>query len=152
MHNDKLLSYIMEVEQSIIKQAIGDSLFKDLHDPAKQEEGPYSTLLCGGEYTDKCGSFRSFSGLKVSIAYFVYVKTLMTGDIESTRFGFVQKDGQYSQHISSAQRSAAYNDAMEVAQCYLRECIDYCRVYNLIKTCEVRKGAASGGCIIRKIG
>lgn len=150
MHDEKIIPFIVEVEQTQIKPAIGDSLFKDLHDPEKEDL--YSVLLSGGEFTDRCGNLRTFSGLKVAISYLVYVKTLMAGDVESTRFGFVQKDNLYSQHISSAQRSAAYNEAMEVAQCYLKECIEYCRCNGLIKTQEVRRGAANAGCIIRKIG
>lgn len=152
MHNEKIEPFIVEVEQTQIKPALGDSLFKDLHDDVKSLDDPYSILLSGGEYTDRCGNFRSFSGLKVAIAYIVYTKTLMAGDVESTRFGFMQKDGQYSQHISTAQRSAAYNEAMEVSQHYLKECIDFCRSMKLIQNSEVRKSAASAGCIIRKIG
>lgn len=152
MHNEKIEPFIVEVEQTQIKPALGDSLFKDLHDDIKSLDDPYSILLSGGEYTDSCGNFRSLSGLKVAIAYLVYVKTLMCGDVESTRFGFMQKDGQYSQHISTAQRSAAYNEAMEVAQCYLRECIEYCKAKGLIKRCSTNRVAQSAGCIIKKIG
>lgn len=151
MHNEKIEAFIVEVEQTQIKPAIGDQLFKDLHDPERSVEETLSVLLSGGEFADRSGSYRSLSGLKTAIAYLVYVKSLMAGDVESTRFGFMQKDGQYSQHISTAQRSAAYNEAMEVAQCYLRECLDYCRAKGLIKN-ATRRGATSAGCVIRKIG
>jgi len=150
--SDKIKAYICEVEQTQIKPAIGDQLYKDLFDEDKIEEEKYDTLLNGGEYEDRAGILRSFSGLKVAIAYYVYVKTLMSGDIESTRFGFVQKDSSYSQHISDAARSAAYNEAMEVARHYLGECITYAKIVDLIKAKEPRKGTSSGGCIIRKIG
>lgn len=151
MHDEKVEAFIQEVEQTQIKPAIGDLLFFDLQDPEKIETDLYSVLLSGGSFTDRSGQYRTFSGLKVATAYLVYVKTIMAGDVESTRYGFMQKDGQYSQHISTAQRSAAYNDAMEVAQCYLRECIDYCKNKGLIKN-ATRKGASYAGCVIRKIG
>lgn len=152
MHDEKVMPFIVEVEQTQIKHALGESLYRDLHDEEKVADHVYSDLLSGGEYEDCCGKYHSFSGLKVAIAYLVYVKTLMCGDVESTRFGFMQKDGQYSQHISTAQRSAAYDEAMEVVQCYLRECIEYCKAKGLIKLCEVSKGLTSAGCIIKKIG
>lgn len=152
MHEEKVMPFIVEVEQTQIKPALGETLYRDLHDAEKVQDQVYSDLLSGGEYDDCCGKYHTFSGLKVAIAYMVYVKTLMCGDVESTRFGFMQKDGQYSQHISTAQRSAAYNEAMEVAQCYLRECIEYCKAKGLIKTCDVRNGLVSAGCIIKKIG
>ena len=152
MHDEKVEPFIVEVEQTQIKPVLGDTLYRDLHDDKKLADHVYSDLLSGGEYDDCCDKYHSFSGLKVAIAYMVYIKTLMCGDVESTRFGFMQKDGQYSQHISTAQRSAAYNEAMEVAQCYLRECIEYCKAKGLIKPCESRNGLVSAGCIIRKIG
>lgn len=152
MHDEKVLPFIMEVEQTQIKPALGETLYRDLHDHDKVADKVYSDLLSGGEYNDCGGKYHSFSGLKVAIAYMVYVKTLMCGDVESTRFGFMQKDGQYSQHISTAQRSAAYNEAHEVAQCYLRECIEYCKEKGLIKPCDSHKALVSAGCIIRKIG
>lgn len=149
---EKLTSYIKEVENTQIKPSLGDALFKDLQDPDKKEEDPLSTLLNGGEYKDGSGVFRSFAGLKVAISYFVYVKILMSGDLESTRYGFVEKQGMYSQHLSTAARSAAYNEAMEVAQHYLNECVAFCKDKDLIDRKNIRRGVTSGGCTIKKIG
>lgn len=149
---EKLMSYIAEVEQTQIKPVLGDTLFLALHVDDREPDDVYDMLLSGGVYKDCKGTDRYFSGLKVTIAYFVYVKTLMSGDIESTRYGFVLKEDQYSQHISTAARSAAYNEAMEVAQAYLRECLEFCLTKQLIVRGEQRKSAAAGGCIIRKIG
>ena len=151
MNDDKVRPYIVEVEQTQIKQSLGASLFRDLHNEEIANKEVLSVLLNGGEYEDSCGNLRIFAGLKVAVAYLVYVKSLMSGDIESTRYGFMQKDGQYSQHISNEQRSAAYNEAMEIAQCYLKECMDYCKSKKLIKPLESRRGIANAGCIIRKI-
>lgn len=155
---DKLLAYIREVENTYIKPALGDTLFLALHADDIEIGSTYDLLLNGGEWNDSdavcgCGSgVHFFSGLRTAIAYFVYAKTLMSADIESTRYGFVQKDGQYSQHVTQAQRTAAYNDAMEVGNTYLRECLEYCRAFELIQTGERRRVAATGGITIRKIG
>lgn len=154
----KLLAYIREVENTYIKPALGDTLFLALHADNLEIGGTYDTLLNGGEWNADnavcgCGSgVHFFSGLRTAIAYFVYAKTLMSADIESTRYGFVQKDGQYSEHVSQAQRTAAYNDAMEVGNTYLRECLEYCKAFGLIAQGERRRAASTGGFRIRKIG
>jgi len=148
---EKLIAYINEAEQTQIKPVLGDKLYHDLCCIDSVNDDRYQILLDGGEYTDKNNHFHSFSGLKVAISYFVYVKTLMSGDIESTRFGFVEKNSQYSSRISDAARSSAYNEAMEVGRVYLKECLEYCKSAGLIIENSGRS-ASSGGCIIRKIG
>lgn len=154
---DKLLAYIREVENTYIKPALGDTLFLALHADNLEIGGTYDTLLNGGEWNGEdaacaCSGVHFFSGLRTAIAYFVYAKSLMSADIESTRYGFMQKDGMYSEHVSQAQRTAAYNDAMEVGHAYLRECLEYCNAFGLINTGEKRRAASTGGFRIRKIG
>lgn len=90
-------------------------------------------------------------GLRVALSYFVFAQNLMSGDIESTRFGSVIKNDDYSSRISSRERSDAYNNAMEVANAYLQECVAFCREVGLIKVVGKTK-LAVGGVTIRKIG
>ena len=91
-------------------------------------------------------------GLKVAISYFVYAQNVMTGDFESTRYGMVIKDGDYSTRISSKERSDCYNNTLEVANYYLAECVKYCKVKKLITTKTNRSVVSTGGMTIRKIG
>lgn len=148
---DKLLAFITETEQMNIKPAIGEQLFKDLleQDCANEE---YKILLKGGSYEDECGNLASLMGLKVAISYFVYARNVMTGDFESTRYGMVVKDGDYSTRISAKERSDVYNNTLEVANYYLSECVKYCRVKKLIKSKTNPAVVATGGITIRKIG
>lgn len=90
-------------------------------------------------------------GHRVALSYFVFAQNLMSGDIESTRFGSVIKNDDYSSRISSRERSDAYNNAMEVANAYLQECVAFCREVGLIKVVGKTK-LAVGGVTIRKIG
>ena len=158
--DDKLNAFITEAEQLYIKPILGDELFYDLlreaeNDDEEKANADLQMLLSGGTYYKNAGcdnqSVHSFMGLKVAIAYFVYAQNLMVGDIESTRFGSVIKNGDYSTHVSSKERSDAYNNTIDVANAYLQECVDYCKVKGLIKV--VGKPTASiGGIIIRRIG
>ena len=147
---DKINAYISEVEFMNIKPVLGEKLFLDLLSKG-EENADYKLLLNGGSYTDSSNNVCSFPGLKVTIAYFVYAQNLMSGDFQVTRFGTMFKEDDYSSHISSKERSDAYNNTLEVANYYLKECIKYCKVKGLLNTSK--KGSAStGGMTIRKIG
>ena len=148
---EKLKAFITEAEQLHIKPILGDELFLKLLDDREQENNDIVTLLNGGTYTDKRDKLHSFMGLKVALSYFVYAQNLMSGDIESTRFGSVMKNGDYSTHISSKERSDAYNNAVDVAKAYLHECVSFCKEIGLIKAAGRTKYNV-GGITIRKIG
>ena len=148
---EKLKAFITEAEQLHIKPILGDELFLKLLDDREQESKDIVTLLNGGTYTDKRDKLHSFMGLKVALSYFVYAQNLMSGDIESTRFGSVMKNGDYSTHISSKERSDAYNNAVDVAKAYLQECVSFCKEIGLIKAAGRTKYNV-GGITIRKIG
>ena len=150
MDEDRLLAYITEAEMLNIKPVLGDKLFHKLLDESNDENDLYKKLLEGGTYNHDEEKY-SFVGLKTTIAYYVFAKNVMVGDYQSTRYGIVMKDGDYSSHISSAQRSACYNDTLEVANAYLQDCIDYCKRKGLI-TNGIGKSSASGGIKIKKIG
>ena len=146
----RLLSYIAEVEQMYIKPVLGDALLLDLLQHGEDNE-KYILLLSGGTYTDSNGDIYSFLGLKVCIAYYVFAKNVMVGDFQTTRYGVVMKDSDYASHISSKERADCYNDTLEVANCYLQDCVRYCKHVGIISS----KGGyprSSGGIRIRKIG
>ena len=148
--DEKLIAFITEAEQLHIKPTLGDELFLRLLEETETNE-EIKVLLYGGTYKDKNEKIHSFMGLRVALSYFVYAQNLMSGDIESTRFGSVIKNGDYSTHISSKERSDAYNNSVEVAKTYLKECVDYCKSVGLIKSAG-RPQLSMGGITIRRIG
>ncbi len=149
--HDRLLAYISETEQLNIKPVIGTPLFLKLLDDNEDRDPRLDTLLKGGTYEDERNGVMSFVGLKVTIAYFVYAQNVMSGDFQSTRYGMVLKDGDYSSHISSKERSDCYNNTLEVANAYLRECLAYCKSTGLISKTG-KPTAFTGGIRIQKIG
>ena len=170
--NEQLEAYIEEVEQLYIKPTLGDKLFLTLlFQDYDESDLRYGTLLDGGTYREEekgCGcssvpeeveeneeeelsDTRYLTGLRTAISYFVYAQNIMTGDFQSTRYGMVVKENDYSSHLSSKDRSDAYNNALEVANNYLRECVQYCKKVGLIKTSR-RSSYGSGSIRIRKIG
>lgn len=146
----KLEAYITETEQLYIKPTLGTTLFLNLLNDS-EGDSRYALLLDGGIYEDSRIGTQSLSGLKTAIAYYVYAQNVMSGDFQSTRYGMVVKDGDYSTHISSKERSDCYNNALEIANTYLKECVAYCKSVGLIANAG-RPKAAIGGITIRKIG
>lgn len=130
---EKLLSYIYETERLNIKPVIGDSLFSKLLDKVKTDaetmtdDDPYKILLDGGEYTDCQKRYHMLSGLRIAISYYVYAQYIMDGDLQLTRAGVVVKDGAYSSHVSSKERSDSYNNALTIAEGFMAEVKDFIR-------------------------
>lgn len=149
MDDDKLEAYLTEAEQMYVKPCLGDELFLSLF--GNCEEDRVKLLLDGGVYDDRNGKPHSFLGLKVAISYFVYAQNVMSGDFQSTRYGMRLKEDDYSARISSKERSDHYNNTLEVANCYLNECVAYCKSVGLIAT-RGNVSASPGGITIRKIG
>lgn len=157
----KILAFITEVERTIIRKTIGDSLYMKLQglNDAEEQDERLNKLLCGGVYETEvtdCGirqkAKKMFGGLKVTIAYYVYAQNVRAGDYESTRYGMVKKDDAYSEGITPAERSNIASSVSAIADSYLSECLEYCKDVGLINT--VGKGSlrTATGCIIRKIG
>lgn len=178
VENAQLGAYIDEVEQMYVKPALGEVLFLTLlFNKYDEEDKRYALLLDGGMYGDD-GSLvpnsadgelmliedevidedepqieveqHYLTGLRTAISYYVYAQNVMTGDFQSTRYGMVVKDNDYSTHLSHKERSDAYNNALEVANNYLRECVTYCKNVGLIKTSH--RVYNSGSFRIRRIG
>ena len=149
--DDKLIAYITEAEQMNIKPALGDELFLNILKDGETND-IYKVLLNGGTYKDSSENLHSFVGLKTTLSYFVYAQNVMTGDFQSTRYGMRLKDGDYSSAISSKERSDCYNNALEVANHYLNECLAFCKAKGLLGNRKGRKVLSTGGCTIRKIG
>lgn len=147
----KLQAFITEVEQLNIKPAIGEELFAKILNEGETNDD-YKILLNGGHYTDEYGDMHSLMGLKVTVSYFVNAQNVMSGDFQSTRYGMVLKDGDYSSHISSKERSDCYNNILEVANHYLKECLLFCKAKRLISSNRAKRTISMGGITIRKIG
>lgn len=111
---------IEEAELLDVRPKLGAELFGRL-----LEQNAPAELLDGGEYTDRCGTVRSFVGLRRALAYYVWARLVKTGVNHLTRFGFVQKRDEYSEPTAYNERQVAYNDAFAIADEYMRGCIEY---------------------------
>ncbi|MBQ8712372.1 MAG: hypothetical protein IJ551_06080 [Prevotella sp.] len=155
---EKLQSYIYETERLTLKPMLGDELFKRLVTMETDEtkgltEEALDIILNGGEYTDCRGRLHIVSGLKVAVSYFVYAQYVMDGDFQLTRAGVVVKDGAYSQHVSSKERSDCYNNALTAARGFLDEVVSFIRRKLPAYTVNGRAGSSlHKSIIIKKIG
>ena len=91
---DKIETYIRESENIYIKSALGDELFLDV----KKNPEKYQLLLDGGTYETKCKKKIIITGLRVALAYYTYACIVKNVDGNVSRFGFVNKEGEYSSH------------------------------------------------------
>ena len=176
--NGRIEIYIKEAELLNIKPRIGDALYIDLirYVNAKPEElfgfpEEYKKLLEGGNYFDKrCipgeGSTfikppfdktfgesgnRTFVGLIEVLNYYVYAKLVKNNDFNVARFGFTQKEDEYSSHHELKIKLAAEKDALSVADGYMADCIEYLKNEENIKKFK-RAGKAKNRLRISIIG
>ena len=117
---DKIETYIRESESIDIKSALGDALYLDV----KDNPDKYKLLLEGGIYEGKDGK-QLLTGLKTALAYYTYARIVKNGDGNVTRYGFVQKENEYSSHIEFKEKVMAYDDAFSIADRYLKECVRF---------------------------
>ena len=118
---EKVDAYIRESEDIDIRPALGDALLLDI----KENPERYETLMNGGIYEDACGGKHSLAGLKTALAYYSYARMVKNADDNVTRFGFMNKQDEYSSRPDYREKSMAYNDAYSVACSYLKECVVY---------------------------
>lgn len=152
---EKILSFIYEVEQTIIRPALGDTLYLKILDMEEFDEvfevllngGRYERNICGTEETEE----RILTGLKSAEAYYVYAQNVRAGDYESTRYGMVLKEDTYSNGISSKERDQIANNATMIADAYLKECIEYCRHKGIMSNNAKGSRHLTAGCIIRRV-
>jgi hypothetical protein len=116
---DKIETYIRESESIDIKSALGDELYLDV----KEHSEKYELLLYGGTYEDNRGEKKMFMGIKTALAYYTYARIVKNGDGNVTRYGFVQKEDEYSSRPDIKEKVMAYNDAFSIADRYLKECV-----------------------------
>lgn len=93
------------------------------------EPGPYDLLLNGGDYTDPNGGVHVFAGLRRALAYYSWGRLVKTGTNHLTRFGYVDKNDDYSHSTEAKERQIAYRDAFSVADEYIQECFVYMQYF-----------------------
>lgn len=99
-------------------------------DPEPEPEpGPYDLLLNGGDYTDPNGGVHVFAGLRRALAYYSWGRLVKTGTNHLTRFGYVDKNDEYSHSTEAKERQIAYRDAFAVADEYIQECFVYIQYF-----------------------
>ena len=121
LESEKIETYLRESENIDIKSALGDALFLDV----KENPGNYELLLNGGVYETENNEKRVITGLCTALAYYTYARIVKNGDGNVTRFGFVQKENDYSSHSDLKEKVMASNDAFSIADRYLKECVIY---------------------------
>lgn len=144
--------YIDEAEQLDVKPTIGTALYIRLLDDTGNKEDN-KKLLYGGQYTSCCGNISMFAGIRKALAYYVYGRMVKNGGRTVTRYGYVEKQGDYSSRVEYKERLDAANDATLVADSYMKETLNYIEqsgVYDEYVSCN--RGMRNRRVTIKVIG
>lgn len=85
----------------------------------------FNTLMQGGRWTTKDGRTRLLTGLKTALAYYALARIVRDGNIQTTTYGAVVKDDQYSAEAEKSERQRQYRELFEQADSYMAEVISY---------------------------
>ena len=105
------------------------NIFDENFDETFRKRSIYEILLRGGRYlaNNNCNSQspRIFKGLYAAIGYYAYSKLVRKNNRNITRFGYVDKDDEYSSSIEFKMQIADENDALKTADIYISDCITF---------------------------
>ncbi len=139
--NKRIEICISEAERLDIIPTLRDTFFYDITE--NQDDKKYDVLVNGGQWKDKNGLIHDIVGLKATLAYYVYARLVRIADDNVTRFGFVNKEDEYSERCALKEKIQAYTDARLVADGYLKECLCYLRHnakdFPLFKDANIRR-------------
>lgn len=85
----------------------------------------YDILLNGGTWTDTHGEQRLLTGVKTALAYYALARITRDGNIQTSTYGSVVKDDQYSVEAERAERQRQYRELFSQADSYMAEAVNY---------------------------
>lgn len=142
LETNVLETYIKEVEDMVIRPTIGSSFYKYLLVNQDDEIPAVVILLDGGWYPSTFdetfdGTFQNedeelaeiCSGLRKAIAYYVLAKIVKGNDAHITRYGLSQKENEYGNRPSAAEKEAQYRDLANMGDKYLQDTLKYLNLY-----------------------
>jgi hypothetical protein len=117
--DDKLINSLLLTQDQYIQPALGVELYNELVDQVANstETAANLILLNGNSY--------AFGGVRVTLAWFAYWKSLMYVNYSVTRKGLVKKADANSETITTDDFNIIRSDALNCAEGYLRNLIDY---------------------------
>ena len=121
LDDSKIETYIRESENIDIKSALGDALFLEV----KEHPEKLDTETIPNLYTFDAKKLKERHISTKELAYYTYARIVKNGDGNVTRFGFVNKESEYSSRPDIKEKVMAYNDTFSIADRYLKECVQY---------------------------
>ncbi len=85
----------------------------------------FDTLVNGGRWTTTCGEDRLLTGIATALAYYALARIVRDGNIQTTTYGAVIKDDQYSAEAERTERQRQYRELFSQADSYMAEAIQY---------------------------
>ena len=117
--DDVIMRFIDEAERNDLRLNMGDETFSEVMKSVAEGDSSVEVLLNGGQFVDRCGNSRIFEGLKRTLAYYAYARIVQNGSSYQTRFGYVEKEDDYSRNAETKYRIQAYGGALENANRFM---------------------------------
>lgn len=125
---DMAEAMIAEAQRVELKPRLGDALYLKLMED--EPEDRFDLLLNGGVWEDDCGN-HLLTGVKTALAYYALARIIRDGNIQTTTYGAVVKDDQYSADAERTERQRQYRELFSQADTYMAETLTY-----LVKNCR----------------
>ena len=136
----KAAAYIMEAQANDLRLAVGDALYSWLGDETHRATPEGVLLLNGGTFTDD-GCDYVFGGLKKALAYYVFARITMGGNMEVTRIGSINRESGNSSRSDWQERNQTARDCRAIALNEVCLALAYARTTEALSPLVVGKRA-----------
>ncbi len=112
----ELNTYIRMAQDSDLKPLLGEALYYDF--TVNVANAVYQKLLNGDQYLDGSGNTVNYEGVKPMLIHYAYARYVQFANIKTTKSGFMNKENEYSEQISSKKEASMIAQAREMAKVY----------------------------------
>lgn len=116
-------AFIAEAQRSDVRPRLGDAIYLQLATAGANTQVQF--LRDGGIWVDANGRQHMLVGVKTALAYYALARITRDGNIQTSRYGAVVKDENYSAEAENAERNRQYRELFAQADDYMTECLEY---------------------------
>lgn len=145
----RLVPYLREAEELRLIDVIGAGLYCWLDTTDFSGAGPFEykgvtitkaqhhTLMCGGYYGCDCDcGEQQTPGIIEAVAYIAYARFIMNNPINTTAFGVVHKNGEFSTRVDEPTLVRASNEANKIGEALLQRVLKHVECLGLLQCCH----------------
>jgi len=121
---ERIKNAIIEAQEIDLSPIISEQVYISIIEKKGQYNDNYKKLMDGCIYEYKEQKYE-LRGIKVALCYFAYARIISGIDVNVTRTGFMQKEGDYSVHALIKEKIKSVNEAASTGSFYANKCLDF---------------------------